>query len=423
MNDSTASASGFKCGPHLKPRPSFPLTAHPSFRWCKKHRGRTYYFGPIDPEAADYGAAAALAEYEEQWPGISSSESKERPKANPYEILVKELGNLYVNAQRKRLELGHLAPRSFADSKAACDLAVTHLGKDTRVDDLRPEDFERLRDWMLARWKGVRVNNYVCRVRSVFNWGVKNHVLTRPPLYGDVFSMVPKRVLKSERRARGRKFFESNEIRLLLAEADPQMRAAILLGINAALGNADISRLKHASIKNGWLDYPRAKTAVERLIPLWPETLAAIANVKTMGVKPKSKADRGLVFLTSDGEPWGVDGTNQVAHLFTTQQRRIDAKLAAEAEKAGQSPPERINQKFRGFYSLRHTTYTVIRRHDVEAAKRILGHEIDQADVGEVFYNEDAFPRDRLQAAVDFVHDWLWPAESADSEATEGGEA
>ena len=29
-----------------KPYPTFPLTPHPSGRWCKKIKGKLHYFGP-----------------------------------------------------------------------------------------------------------------------------------------------------------------------------------------------------------------------------------------------------------------------------------------------------------------------------------------------------------------------------------------
>ena len=46
-NNSTAPAKP------SKPRPDFPLTPHPTGRWCKKILGRLHYFGPIaDPDAA-----------------------------------------------------------------------------------------------------------------------------------------------------------------------------------------------------------------------------------------------------------------------------------------------------------------------------------------------------------------------------------
>jgi hypothetical protein len=43
-----------------KPYLEFPLTAHPAGYWCKKIRGKIYYFGPWDdPDGA-------LAKYNEQ---------------------------------------------------------------------------------------------------------------------------------------------------------------------------------------------------------------------------------------------------------------------------------------------------------------------------------------------------------------------
>ena len=46
MAKSTKSARRKKS---LKSYPTFPLTAHrQTRRWIKKHRGKSYYFGPLD---------------------------------------------------------------------------------------------------------------------------------------------------------------------------------------------------------------------------------------------------------------------------------------------------------------------------------------------------------------------------------------
>jgi len=45
----------------LKPYADFPLTAHPSGQWCKKHAGRQYYFGPLRD------CKTALARFNREW--------------------------------------------------------------------------------------------------------------------------------------------------------------------------------------------------------------------------------------------------------------------------------------------------------------------------------------------------------------------
>ena len=47
-----------------KPYPEFPLFAHKTGRWCKKCKGRFYYFGSVDDRQS------ALEKYEREWPYI-----------------------------------------------------------------------------------------------------------------------------------------------------------------------------------------------------------------------------------------------------------------------------------------------------------------------------------------------------------------
>jgi hypothetical protein len=54
---------------------------------------------------------------------------------------------LLCNAFRtsKKADSGEISPRSLRDCFTTCELLIGNLGKDRRVDDLRPKDFAGLR--------------------------------------------------------------------------------------------------------------------------------------------------------------------------------------------------------------------------------------------------------------------------------------
>jgi len=163
--------------------------------------------------------------------------------------------------------------------------------------------------------------------------------------YGPTFKPPSKNVLRKARQAGGAKMFEAAEIRAMLADAVPQMKAMVLLGINCGFGNSDIAGLPHAALdlERGWVDYPRPKTAVPRRCPLWPETISAIREALAVMPRPKNASDAAFVFINSYGNPWtNRNSRDPVSVAFTRFIKKLN-----------------LHRPGLGFYGLRQNTRDV----------------------------------------------------------------
>src|SRR5262249_23515411 len=162
-----------------KPYPEFPLTAHPAGYWCKKIRGKLYYFGPWDdPEGA-------LNKYLEQKDALHAGRA---PRPETGAATVKDVANAYLNNKRALLDAGEITPRWWNDCRAAAGLVVARFGKGRLADDLGPDDFDGLRK-VLAKHSGpVRLRNLIQRVKSIFKFAVDNRMIDRPVCFGRGFA-------------------------------------------------------------------------------------------------------------------------------------------------------------------------------------------------------------------------------------------
>ena len=186
---------------------------------------------------------------------------------------------------------------------------------------------------------------------------------------------------------------EAAEIRLLLDKADPSMKAMILLGVNAGLGNMDVSMLckKNVDLKRGWLHFPRPKTGIDRRCPLWPETIKALRAAIRHQPKPKTAELKDRVFITKYGQAWVQ--TKNKANALSAEFRKLldDAGLYRQGA---------------SFYALRHVCKTVgSASRDQVATNSIMGH-VDDSMSGT--YREQ-IDDERLLAVVNHVHSWLFP--------------
>jgi integrase len=385
FDHSTASAPSGKQIKPAKPYADFPLFPHATKRWAKKIRGKLHYFGPWDdPDGA-------LKSYLEQKDALHSGRTP-RPEAD--EVTVKEACNAFLNAKKALLDSGELSPRSWDEYKATCDLLVSRLGKNRRVDDLGPEDFASLRSHMAKRWGPVRLGNTVQRVRCVFKYAVDVGLIDRVVRFGPGFTRPSKKTLRVHRAGQGKKLFTAEEIRRLIDAAALPLKAMILLGINCGLGNADCGRLPLPAVDldNAVIDYPRPKTGIARRCALWPETVAAIRESLAKRPRPKRPEDADLVFLTKYGKSWAKDEYSGPVSKETTALLR---GLGINGRKG------------LGFYTLRHTFRTVAdEAKDQPAADFIMGHEIPHMST---VYRE-RISDERLRAVADHVRRWLFGA-------------
>jgi integrase len=367
-----------------KPYPEFPLTPHPTGRWCKKIRGKLHYFGPLgDPDGA-------LDKYLEQKDDLHAGRV---PRRDPSALTVKDLADEFLYAKKDLMDSGELSPRTYADYEQVCILVVTHLGKTRLASDVGPDDFATLRKKVAKHWGPQRLGSKLIQhTRSLFKHGFDAGLLEKPVRFGPGFKRPSKKVLRLHRAKQGPKLFTAEEIRRLMDAAGVSLKAMILLGINCGFGNADCASLPLSALNldAGIIDFPRQKTGIPRRCILWPETVAILRDVLAIGREPKKPDHAGLVFITKYGDSWGKDTSD---NPITKETAKLLKKLHINSRKG------------LGFYTLRHTFRTVAdESKDQPAVDLIMGHEIPHMST---LYREH-ISDERLRAVSDHVRGWLF---------------
>ncbi|MEX0936488.1 MAG: tyrosine-type recombinase/integrase [Pirellulales bacterium] len=366
-----------------KPHADFPLFAHSSGQWAKKLAGRIHYFGRWDDPKA------AL----EKWLDEKDDLLAGREPRMVEGCTLRELCNRFMNFKAQQRDAGDISERMWQDYFVTCRTLMEVFRFNPDVENLRPDDFQRLRAVFAETHGPVRLSSDIIRTRTVFKWGLESGLFDRPLRFGPSFKPPSRATLRRHRAKRGAKMFSDREIRMMLLGASVPLRAMILLGINCGLGNHDCVELrtKHLDLDNGWLDFPRPKTGVQRRCPLWPETIHAVRYALRFRPKPQEQTDR--VFLTQKGNDWGPKSV-------------WDNPIAKETTKVTKALG--IHRKGVGFYALRHTFQTIGgRSRDLQAVREIMGHA-DAANDMAATYTEERVDDDRLRAVVDYVRAWLF---------------
>ncbi len=397
-----------------KPYASFPLTAHVTKRWCKKIKGRIFFFGPIVPNDSGSSAQAALDKY------LFEKNYRESGRTPPPEakdaLTLRDLANAFLTHKRTLLDNSELTTRTFGECHRTCDDIIKQFGRHRRIDDLRQGDFAEYRVALSKRLGPVSLGNTIQRTRSLFKFAIESGMLLTPVLFGPGFKRPTKKTLRLERAKKGPKLFARDDIIKLIEVAGVQLKAMILLACNAGLGAGDLSAMPLAvvNLTTGWVDYARPKTGIPRRFVLWPETLEAVRNSIAKRPTPKDPANAGLLFITKYGGPWCNSvfepSDDPAIKNRIINDNAIPKEFAKLFLKAG---IERTKGHL--FYALRHVFETVAGdSRDQIAVDHVMGHSKD--DMASVY--RERISDARLQAVASHVRTWLFS-----TQATEGGVA
>ena len=327
----------------------FPLTKHPTGQYCKKIKGKLYYFGSDKSQA--------LERYLEQAHCLHTGEPANTGSRTD-NLSIKTMCNLYLDHLMSRTAIGELRPRHVPEKTLLLRAFAKFVGPDQLVSAVSILDLQNFRTRLIrAGLSGNTINCYLAAVKAMYNWAFDNEVIGRLPRLRAVKKL---RSHKIERPT-----FTASQIWKLLENARVQMKAMIWLGLNCGFGCTDCAELKWKSLdlENGRVAFPRGKTGIDRNLPLWPETIKALKELPISGE---------LVFYTKRGNPWvtykrvvGKDGrvkytrTDSVTRAFSDLMKKTGIKM----------------EKGVGFYTLRRTAATLTARSgDPFAVQRLLGH-------------------------------------------------
>jgi integrase len=377
-----------RSGKPAKPRADFALFIHQTGRWCKKVKGRFCYFGKA---VDDPNGKAALNKWLDEKDDLLAGRI---PRKTPAEgVTVKDLVNHFLTLKQSMVEAGELMPRTFELYRQTGLRFAKAVGRGRPVDDLVADDFQHYRTWGAKQWGPVFLGNEIQRIRTLFKHGYDAGLIDKPVRFGPGFKKPSAKTLRQSRLERGLRMFERDELLSLLKHAEGNVGAMTLLGINAALSNTDLALLpmKALDLKSGWLDYARQKTAIERRIPLWPETVESLNAVLAGRPTPQDPADKQLVFIGKRGE----------SYIGNHRGYRVHQEFKRLLERAN------LTRKGLSFYALRHTFQTIAEgSRDLSAVQSIMGHAPQTNDMSAVYREriDDA----RLKAVTDHVHAWLF---------------
>jgi integrase len=380
MTDSTGNSKA------KRPRKPKTLSFHKGRGyWYKTIRGRRKYYESIENDPTGQKSL-------EQWLATKDDPFAQVKRVQTAGITLLEIVNAFLTFKENRVVTGELSQRMFDEYHSVCDQFFAVCDRGRVAANLDPSDFAKVRNELAKRYGVCGLTKRIQQLRTLFKFAYENALLDRPMRFGPEFAKPSAKQMREHRLQKGAQDYTADEIRRMVAKATPITKAMVLLGLNGALGNSDIADLPLSAvdIKSGWLDYPRAKTATHRRIPLWPETIDALKAVAE--TRPETESE--MFFVSVRGQDF--TDSARTGQRVTGYFRQVLKKIGIEDG--------------RGFYGLRRSFQTQAEESgDIVAVQAIMGHIPSERDMSARY--RQRISDGRLKEAVEVVRQWLLPLE------------
>ena len=91
--------------------------------------------------------------------------------------MVRDLVNSFLTARRDRVDSGELTAAMWGEYFGACEQVIESFGRDRLVDDLRPDDFGRLRAAAAERLGPASLSKFITMTRTLFGFAYKAELI------------------------------------------------------------------------------------------------------------------------------------------------------------------------------------------------------------------------------------------------------
>jgi integrase len=355
-----------------KPYQSYPLFAHVCGKWAKKIDGKSCYFGTWDdPDKA-------LAEYRAY---IDDKELSDEG------LSIAGAANLFLTSKKSQVDSGLMAKRTYSEYRSTLKAMLEHWGREYLIEDIDQNALIGYHKERSATRNLVSMGNECVRVKTFFLYLQERELIPEIPKFPEEFKKPSKKLVRRHKREVGSKVIPVEDIRRLLFNAGGTLKPMILLGLQGGFSPADIANLQvgHVHIESKIIDMPRVKTEVDRVVPLWYETINALNNYRDNAPKAANKEAGFYFFRTPSGHRLNPD-KSEFTNWFTSLARQCGLPKATA-------------------YWLRHTCQNIGERTgDSTAVKMLMGHA-DQS-ISDTYRHEIGM--DRLQAVTTAINDWLY---------------